>query len=197
MDYAMISVIPEAIALGDHLGVDYVLVRPPFFEEVGRSSTMTAAEAAVLRQELQKAARAYHGAMEVFVGNWMGDTEMLAGASTELTPSGRRDQQLQRDPPIEHRLHRCWASPLLTVITADGTVYGCCNLRLLENWSFGRVDYAAGMTFAQVWQGKRRKQVLTRMHDTHCIQHCTHPLARYNEIIEMLRDEQKPHSAFV
>jgi MoaA/NifB/PqqE/SkfB family radical SAM enzyme len=197
MDYVMVPVIPESIALGERLGVDYVLIRPPFFEEVCRASTMTAAEAAILRSELQKAGRAYHGAMEVFVGNWVGDAEMFAGTPAELSPSGRRDNQLQKDPPIEHRLRQCWASPLLTVITADGTVYGCCNLRLLENWALGRVDYATGVTFAQIWYRGQRKQVLARMHDTHCIQHCTHPLARYNEIIEVLRDREKPHCSFV
>jgi len=197
MDYSMRQVIFEAIHLGDRLGVDYVLIRPAFFEEVGRQSTMSIKEAANLRLELQKAAKAYQGEMDVFVGNWVGDVEMFSGVQAEIAPSGRRDYQIQKSLPIEHRLGQCWASPLLAVVTADKKVYGCCNLRFLEDWNFGAIDYEAGITFADIWHGTRRKEILSKMHRTHCIQHCTHPLARYNEILEVLKDKEKPHSSFV
>lgn len=197
MDHVMIPGIPEAIALGERLGVDYVLIRPPFFEEVGRTSTMTPAQAAELRQALVAAARSYPGLMDVLVGTWIGDAERLTEQSANLDPSSRRDHQLRMDMPIEHRLGVCWASPLLAVVAADGQVYGCCNLRFLDSWSFGQVDYERGVTLAGVWAGERRRQVLARMHATGCITHCTHPMSRYNKIIEVLRDTEKPHSAFV
>jgi wyosine [tRNA(Phe)-imidazoG37] synthetase (radical SAM superfamily) len=41
MDYSLIDLIDKAIYCGDSLGVDYILLRPPFFEEVGRKNTMT------------------------------------------------------------------------------------------------------------------------------------------------------------
>jgi hypothetical protein len=197
MDHVMIPVIPEAIALGDGLGVDYVLIRPPFFEEVGRSSTMTPAQAAELRQALAAAARAYTGSMDVLVGNWIGDSERATVRDQSLDLSGRRDHQFKNDLPIEHRLNACWASPLLAVVAADSQVYGCCNLRFLDKWSLGQVDYERGVTLADVWSGERRRQRLERMHRATCIAHCTHPMTRYNEIIEVLRDAAKPHAAFV
>jgi MoaA/NifB/PqqE/SkfB family radical SAM enzyme len=197
MDHALIPVIPEAIALGDRLGIDYVLIRPPFFEEVGRASTMTAAQATEFRRMLAQAAQTYSGPMDVLVGAWVGDAEQTEVLEASLAPSGRRAQQVTRDLPIEHRLGKCWASPLLAVVAADGQVYGCCNLRFLDAWAFGRVDYGLGMTLAEVWAGERRRQVLARMHETECIAHCTHPMARYNEIVAVLRDAERPHSAFV
>jgi uncharacterized Fe-S cluster-containing radical SAM superfamily protein len=197
MDYPMIPVIQDAIALGERLGVDYVLIRPPFFEEVGQTSTMPPAQAADLRQALAAAARTYTGSMDVLVGTWKGDAERAAQRPAALTPSGRRAHQLGNDVPIEHRLGVCWASPLLAVVAADGQVYGCCNLRFLDEWSFGQVDYHQGVTLSDIWTGERRRQVLERMHATECIAHCTHPMSRYNEIIEVLRDPQKPHSTFV
>ena len=72
-----------------------------------------------------------------------------------------------------------------------------CNLRFLDKWSFGQVDYEQEVTLTDVWTGERRHQVLARMHATACIAHCTHPMSRYNEIIAVLRDTEKPHSAFV
>jgi wyosine [tRNA(Phe)-imidazoG37] synthetase (radical SAM superfamily) len=197
MDHAMIPIIPEAISLGDKLAVDYVLIRPPFFEEVGRPSTMTPGQAAELRRALGEAAQAYSGSMDVLVGTWIGDAEQSKAPKATLASSGRRAHQVNAALPIEHRRGGCWASPLLAVVAADGQVYGCCNLRFLDAWAFGRVDYSQGMTLAEIWSGERRRQILARMHATECIAHCTHPLARYNEIIEVLRDTQKPHSAFV
>jgi GTP 3',8-cyclase len=197
LDYAMQSVIPETISLGDRLGVDYVLIRPPFFEEVGRPTTMSPAQAAELRQSLAAAAQTYTGPMGVWVGNWVGDAERESGVKVEVTSSGRRDSQTNAEIPIEHRLGSCWASPLLAVIAADGHVYGCCNLRFLEMWSFGQLDYAHGTTLASLWSGSHRQQLLANMQATRCIAHCTHPMARYNEIIEVLRDREEPHAGFV
>ncbi len=197
MDIHIVHLAAAAIALGEDLGADYVLLRPPFFEEVGRQPTMTIEQAQEVRRRLREVAAAYTGPTEVFVGNWVGDVEQAAAKSLELSPSGRRDQHVGRRLPIEHRTGRCLASPVLAVVTADGTLYGCCNLRALPQWSLGRLDYGAGIGFADLWRGQKRRGHLARMHRTECIDHCTHPLARYNEIIEVLRDEEKPHSQFV
>lgn len=197
MDHRMLPVVTEAIDLGERLCVDYVLIRPPFFEEVGRASTMTPAQAAELRQALTAAARSYAGSMDVLVGAWTGDAELPAMKRGSLDPVGRRAHRPSNDLPIEHRLGVCWASPLLAVVAADGQVYGCCNLRFLDDWGFGQVDYGRGVTLTDVWAGQRRRQVVARMHATECIEHCTHPLSHYNSIIQVLRDAEKPHSGFV
>ena len=199
MDHAMLAWIPEAINLGDRIGVDYVLIRPPFFEEVGCKSTMSPAQAAELRQALLAATKAYPGPMDVFIGNWVGDAEAEQDDHVDAgtAPSGRRDHHLRSDHPIEHRLGKCWASPLLAVISADGQVYGCCNLRFLKEWSFGQLDYERSITLATIWNGEQRHRISERMGMTQCIAHCTHPMTRYNEIIEVLRDKDKFHSGFV
>jgi MoaA/NifB/PqqE/SkfB family radical SAM enzyme len=196
MDTRTVAHAPAAIQLGERLGVDYVLLRPPFFEEVGRAPTMTIAEAEGVRRLLARAAQEHTGPLLVQVGQWVGDVEQAARPPA-LGEAGRRD--LQRTPalPVEHRTGRCLASPLLAVVTADGTLYGCCNLRALPEWAFGRLDYARGVGFRALWEGAERAAVLARMHRTECIRHCTHPLARYNEMIEVLRDAERPHAEFV
>lgn len=196
MDTRTAGLARDAIDLGDRLGVDYVLLRPPFFEEVGREATMSVDEARQVRRRLAEEAAAYGGAMLVQVGNWVGDAEQR-GSGRELAAAGRRDAQLAPALPVEHRTGRCLASPVLAVVAADGSVYGCCNLRALPQWSFGRIDYERGIGFAGIWHGSARRDVLARMHRTECIGHCTHPLSRYNEIIEVLRDGEGPHSQFV
>ena len=114
-----------------------------------------------------------------------------------MAASGRRDHQARRGLPIEHRLGACWASPLLAVVAADGCVYGCCNLRYLDGWSFGQINDEQGATLARIWAGKQRQRVLARMCAARCIAHCTHPMQRYNEIIAVLRDKERSHSGFV
>lgn len=197
LDHATIPVLPEAIRLGERLGVDYVLLRPPFFEEVGRAATMSPPQAAELRQQLKQMAQQYTGTMQVLIGLWKGDAESNPGIKASLDASGRRDYHMDADAPIEHRLGQCWASPLLAVVAADGQVYGCCNLRYLDTWRFGLIDYQHQVTFAAIWQSAQRQAGLQRMQATECIAHCTHPMTRYNEIIAVLKDTERPHSGFV
>lgn len=197
IDYTLMSLIPEAIALGERLDVDYVLVRPPFFEEVGRPATMTPSQAAEVRRALAAAAANYAGSMDMIVGGWVGDAESALAQNSVLADSGRRDHQTRSDIPIEHRMGECWASPLLAVVAADGHVYGCCNLRFLDTWSFGQINYAQGVTLASIWSGAQRQRILTAMRHVHCIDHCTHPMQRYNDIIAVLRDQDTSHSGFV
>jgi MoaA/NifB/PqqE/SkfB family radical SAM enzyme len=197
MDIHTVGLAEQALRLGEEIGVDYVLLRPPFFEEVGREPTMSISEAQEVRRRLRRAAAEYAGPLDIMVGNWVGDAEQRANYQTGLEASGRRDMQVGYQLPIEHRTGRCLASPLLAVVTADGKLYGCCNLRALPEWSFGRLDYERGVGFQALWYGPQRRKNLARMHQTACIRHCTHPIARYNDMIEVLREGEKLHSEFV
>lgn len=198
MDKNNVHLAAYAVALGENLGVDYILMRPPFFEEVGRPATMTIAEAQLVRKELRDCALRYKGKMQILVGNWSGDAEQqLQEQSKIVEGSGRRDLQIKSNIPIEHQTQRCLASPLLAVITADGFLYGCCNLRGLAEWNFGQLDYDRGITFYSLWHGAKRKEILKKMEQVQCLKHCTHPMCRYNEIIETLKDNDKFHSQFV
>jgi hypothetical protein len=198
LDHTSVSLAPQAIDLAEQLRVDYALLRPPFFEEVGRTPTMSIRQARAVRRRLHRLAAAHSGAVEVMVGGWVGDAEQALG-TTPPGPlaAGRRDTLADDGVPIEHRTGRCLASPLLAVVTADGTLYGCCNLRALPAWAMGRLDYGAGIGFASLWQGPRRQAILARMHRTDCIAHCTHPLTRYNEIVELLREPTAHHREFL
>ena len=97
---------------------------------------------------------------------------------------------------IEHITGRCLASPLLAVVTADKKVYPCCNLRFIEEWSIGDLDYGSGNTFEKLWHGEKRKEIMGRIHRIGCIGFCTHPMSKYNEVIEYLKTPQH-HRGFV
>ena len=197
MDIHSMALADEAILLSKKLGVDYVLLRPPFFEEVGREPTMNVTEAQQVRCWLREVATNHSGSLDIMVGDWVGDAEQNAMQMKTLESAGRRDLHVGVKLPIEHRTGNCFASPLLAVITAAGEVYGCCNLRALTDWSYGRLDYSEGVGFADIWSGDGRLIIQAKMQKTQCIQHCTHPLSKYNEIIEVLRDIERPHSQFI
>lgn len=186
MDYAAVGLVNQAVDLGDRLGVDYVLLRTPFFEEVDRAATMTVSQAREVRNSFQAARDAYHGPMAVLVDHWISDRE-AADASERPEASPRRGAyRADGTNGIEHVTRRCLASPLLAVVTAEQKVFPCCNLRFLDDWYIGTVDYENDVTFLQVWSGPRRREVLERIRRFGCETHCTHPLSRYNEIIEYL-----------
>jgi hypothetical protein len=197
MDIHTVDLAEKAIALGEKLGADYVLLRPPFFEEVGRIPSMTVEQSQQVRNSLRIAANRYSGHMEVLIGNWVSDNEQAKASQSQLHNSGRRDFVVDRRLPIEHRTGSCHASPLLAVVTADQTLYGCCNLRGLASWGMGKLDYEHGCGFTDLWAGPDRTRVLEKMRRGECLPHCTHPMTRYNEIIEVLRDDERPHSQFV
>ena len=195
MDYQMIDLINSAINLGDKLGVDYTLFRPPFFEEVGRNNTMNTQQKGELLAAFERESRAYSGRMRIFIDYWVSDSE--AGEFSSRGESPRRGGYMQKGTNgIEHVTGRCLASPLLAVVSADRKVYPCCNLRFLDEWNIGTVDYETGNTFEKLWHGQRRREVMDRIHRTECIKVCTHPLSRYNEVIEYLKSPMY-HRGFV
>lgn len=200
IDYSKRSLMDKCIQLGEELCLDYVLIRPPFCEEVNFPAPHTAKEAAILRNEIQSAARKYTGKMPVMIGNWVGDKELEHLSPEKKTGNlARRDMGIQQTKynGIEHRTGRCPASPLFLVITAECEVYGCCCLRGIKEFSFGRVDYDNGLSLRSVMRGEKRKQSLTRMHNAECLRYCTHPLTKINEIIEYLSLSEKYHSSFI
>ncbi|MCP5118522.1 MAG: hypothetical protein GY953_47525, partial [bacterium] len=167
-----------------------------FFEEVGHPSTMTPLEACQLRRRFVEAGEACQGRMKVLVDHWVSDRD--AAEIDSLPPaSPRRGSCVASNANgIEHITGRCLAAPLLAVVAADRHVYPCCNLRAIGEWCLGRIDYHCGITFKQVWEGPRRRDVLSRIHQFACARHCTHPMSRYNEIIEYLMSARY-HGSFV
>ncbi len=200
LDYARRTLIGQCIQLGESFNLDYVLIRPPFCEEVGFPSPHTPQEAAMLRKEICQAARQYTGKMPVMAGNWVGDQEWTAiNSTTSQSDLARRDVAIRhaKQNGIEHLTGRCLASPLFLVVSAGGEVYGCCCLRGIRKFSFGIINYASGMTLASIMSNEQRKKILARMRQVECLQYCTHPLAKINEIIGYLALPQKFHSSFI
>ena len=200
LDYQRRSLIKNCIHLGEELGVDYILIRPPFCEEVGFESPHTPEEADELRTMIRRAASQYEGNLNIMAGNWVGDKEMEHFLTkTCQTDLARRDSSMRKSNynGIEHITRRCPASPLFLVISAEGDVYGCCCLRGIREYSFGTVDYENGICLSIIMEGKRRKEVLKKMKNTECLGHCTHPLEKTNELIEYLSLPEKFHSSFI
>jgi len=195
MDYSMIDLIDEAIKLGENLCIDYVLLRPPFFEEVGRKNMMTAENKKALLSAFNAKSKSYNGKMKIFIDYWISDSEVNEFFGTGESPRRGRYMQKQANG-IEHITGRCFASPLLAVITADKKIYPCCNLRYIEEWNIGTIDYEKGDTFEKIWRSNKRKEIINKIKNIKCIKYCTHPLSRYNEVIEYLKSPQY-HKAFI
>ncbi|HLP62399.1 MAG TPA: radical SAM protein [Candidatus Deferrimicrobium sp.] len=200
LDYSHRSWVDECIRLGEKLELDYVLIRPPFCEEVGFPAPYTPRQAAILRQEIRTAAENYQGKLKVTAGNWVGDQE-LKTFPLEKSPGemARRDLSIRqlKYNGIEHDTGQCPASPLFLVVTAEGHVYGCCCLRGIENFSFGKIDYEENVTLKLILDSNRRKQCLERMRKVDCLNHCTHPFEKINALIEYLSLPRKYHSSFI
>ncbi|HLC57769.1 MAG TPA: radical SAM protein [Candidatus Nanoarchaeia archaeon] len=195
MDYSLIEMVEEAVNLGDNLGVNYVFFRPPFFEEVGRQNTMNVKQKRELLATFEKGKNSYKGKMKIFIDYWISDSESEYFSSRGDSP--RRGKYMQKGANgIEHVTERCLASPLLAVVAANKNVYPCCNLRFIEEWSIGTLDYGSGNTFERLWHGEKRKEIIDRTHRIKCIGFCTHPMSKYNEVIEYLRTPQH-HRGFV
>lgn len=195
MDHSLLEQINVAINLGEKIGVDYVLFRPPFFEEVGRKNTMNVEQKKELFSAFERAKKAHQGNTKVHIDYWLSDVEAQHPCTHGESP--RRGKYVCKGANgIEHITKRCLASPLMAVITADRNLYPCCNLRSLQEWSIGELNYPNGQTFNKLWKSTRRKALLERIHRIECIGSCTHPLSKYNEIIEYLRTPQH-HRGFI
>jgi len=200
IDHSRRFLIEKCIQIGEKICLDYVLIRPPFCEEVGFPAPYTSEEGAILRNEIRMVAENYCGKMQVMVGNWIGDKE-LENLSLKKKESNlaRRDLSVQKFEynGIEHITKRCLASPLFIVVTAEGEVYGCCCLRGIKEFSFGKVNYSSGISLTSIMKSERRKQSLGKMQRVECLKYCTHPLNKINELIEYLSLPEKHHSSFI
>ena len=200
LDCSMAHLINKCMDFGEAAGIDYVLIRPPFCEEVGYASPYGFDEIRDLRSLIMASAQKHNGRTHIIAGNWVGDRELEESPVLENSAElSRRDFGVgpKRYNGIEHTTHRCPASRLSLVVTADGEVYGCCCLRKIKKYSFGRIDYEKGITVETVLRGSQRAESIRKMENAQCLEYCTHPLSRINEIIEYLRLPEKHHSSFI
>ncbi|MCL2198106.1 MAG: radical SAM protein [Defluviitaleaceae bacterium] len=197
MEYEDINEIPLAITMGEKAGVDYTLLRPVFGEEVGYTPTHSPKEAALLRKEIAKHAAIHTGKMLVMAGNWKGDKEFESSKpNINISAMVRRDMLVQENHSngIEHQTHRCLAAGLLLVITANLDVYFCCCTRGLPQFKMGNLT---DFTLRDFWEAGKFKPQLERLKRCECLPFCTHPMEKYNRIIEYLSLEHKHHANFI
>lgn len=185
MSYSMKDLVSKAIKLGDELGVDYILLRPPFFEEVGAKNTMSTNDKKDLFMIFENEKKAYKGSMKIFIDYWVSDTE--AKEFDCILESPRRAGCKHKGVNgIEH-LFECSATPLFAVVAANKKIYPCCNLRFIKGYELGEINYEQGDTFKKIWSSENRKKIIKQIKSGNCLRFCTHPLSKYNEIIRYLR----------
>ena len=97
---------------------------------------------------------------------------------------------LRRPAPIES----CYASDLVGIISADGSVYGCLDLK-------GRPEYNAGSIhegdFRDIWFGEKRKTMRRRISGLECRRYCSLKYDGYNRILEAVVNPQGIHREFL
>jgi len=87
----------------------------------------------------------------------------------------------------------CIASRLAATIGADRHVYACGGLRYIPKYSFGKIDGS----FREIWNGKKRKQVLKKLKFKNCAKYCGYkPYVILNEAIDYL-SSNRPHGGFL
>ncbi|MDR2816277.1 MAG: radical SAM protein [Proteiniphilum sp.] len=200
LEYKHRDSIPQAIVLGEEMKVDYVLIRPVFGEEIGYTPSHTPEEAESLRSCIRTHAARHKSNMMVFAGDWKGDAEYAASHGVKIRGMVRRDGIVRAENcnGIEHITKQCYAAPLLLVITASLEVYFCCCTRGLKQFRMGRLDYLKQEQALTVFFADRQyKQQLSRLRNCECLPFCTHPLQKYNEVIEYLRLNNKYHTHFI
>ena len=199
LDYKRHHLIGRCLELGELIKPDYLLIRPPFCEEVGFPAPHTPEEAAMLREEMLMAAEGCQGEVPVLIGKWIGDKELENKTSMSSMGLSRRDINIMnlKYNGIEHLSHRCPACSLLLVVTAGREVYGCCCLRGIKEFMFGKIDHERNTGLWDVMSGDKHREALDRMKRAECLKYCTHPLSKPNEIIEYLSRKDKYHSSFI
>ena len=85
-----------------------------------------------------------------------------------------------------HRCYReCHAAPFYGCIDSDGIVYPCCNLIGMPDMALGSIYENS---FAEIWDGDCRKQVMQRLADCNlsvCVSACR--LHSMNEYLQEIK----------
>ncbi len=161
--------------LGRQLGVAYVSIRCVFDPD----KPMSAETRAALRAESDAAKHEATAGFRVFLGNFT-------------------DRYLNADATAPFPHARCLGPNLVGVVGGDGEVYACCFLRGDKRFSFGNVNR---QSFADVWTGPKRQQVMDAVYRGDCGRACAGGMtanrySTYNDILNYLAAEEKRHAEF-
>ena len=172
LDEFNVDEVPEFVALGEELGVDYVAVRPTYWNiaptGVKHADIRDRVRAAlVLAEEMAQTSRR----VKIQTGN----IRNAIGHGID-------------DPGA------CLAPTMMGVVCADGSVAACCDLRGHAQYSFGNIY---DLSFKEIWEGERRASVVlqhTALRE--CDAFCSHAYAYYNQAIDYLRSA-RPQREFL
>ena len=92
---------------------------------------------------------------------------------------------------LDRTYTKCMGHALLGVVGADCHLYLCCQLRGNSRFSFGNLKKNS---FFEIWNGKKRQEVMKRIDLNKCPP-CRYN--KYNELLDYLSDETKPHKNFL
>ena len=92
---------------------------------------------------------------------------------------------------VERTFTQCLGHALLGVVGADANMYLCCQLRGESEFSFGSLKQES---FFEIWRGKKRQEVIKRIDLERCPP-CRY--TKYNELLDYLSDETRPHKNFL
>ncbi|MEW6075462.1 MAG: radical SAM protein [Candidatus Omnitrophota bacterium] len=92
---------------------------------------------------------------------------------------------------LDRAYDRCLGHGLVGVVAANARMYICCQLRGVEAFCIGDLRRAS---FSGIWKGKRRKAVIQSIDLNRCPP-CRYN--KYNEILDYLASENKPHKNFL
>jgi len=91
-------------------------------------------------------------------------------------------------------IHSCPAADLVGIISANGNVYACLDLKGREEYAMGNV-YNGG--FRSIWFGERRKEVRQKLNRLECRRHCSLKYDGYNEVLEAALGACDIHAEFL
>ena len=163
--------IEKFVLLGLNLGVDYVAIRPAYYECFGFDNPISEAERDIINKRLKALKTIPTGKMRVVVGQMAN-----AGKVGSYVPN------------------LCLAPALRPVIGADGELYPCCDLRGHKEYSFGNIKE---QNFWEIWDSEYRKQMFDRTMNKECLAHCSFPYDFYNQALDYLGDKNKIDTAFL
>jgi MoaA/NifB/PqqE/SkfB family radical SAM enzyme len=172
LDEYNVDEVPEFVALGEELGVDYVAIRPTYWN---------LAPTGVKHTDIRERVRSTLALTEE-IGQTSRRVKIQTGNIRNAIGSGIDDPGA------------CLAPTMMGVVCADGSVAACCDLRGHAQYAFGNIYENS---FKEIWEGEKRASVVlqhTALRE--CNPFCSHAYAYYNQAIDYLRSA-RPQREFL
>ncbi|MBI5050223.1 MAG: radical SAM protein [Nitrospirae bacterium] len=112
----------------------------------------------------------------------------LSNGSFKVFPILHRFDEVEN---LERGYSKCLGHALVGVVGANGKMYLCCQLRGYEKYCFGDLHESS---FKEIWNSNRRKKVIEGIQLSECPP-CRYN--KYNEILDYLTDNERPHKNFL